>query len=260
MKNYSYPLKQYIPAIASIFLVLNYAMANAELLDIDFDDLTPYEMLPDEYPNNSGVHFSLRGSPPALPRPTTIPFADSTGPLAAFGAEGNLLTAGDHPPIPVYEVEISFDSPIDYFAVTALDNDEGFKVVGYLKGSVISSLTDGTYLGWYQSPDGWFRGPVHRAELGAIGGPLVFDQIVLSKVSGDMAERFENIQVNFIDAQKIDFNHISIDGGFLKLDTTRGYPPLNVNCSEPSHYGRLIVDETGNGTLWVCVENGWIGL
>ena len=52
-------------------------------------------------------------------------------------------------------------------------------------------------------------------------------------------------------------NQISIENGFIKLDTTGGYEPQNIDCSDPTHYGRMVLDETGIGNIWICAEAGW---
>jgi len=45
--------------------------------------------------------------------------------------------------------------------------------------------------------------------------------------------------------------------GYIQLDTVAGAPP-SADCNSTSEYGRMKVDPAGNGTLWVCVQNGWI--
>jgi hypothetical protein len=52
-------------------------------------------------------------------------------------------------------------------------------------------------------------------------------------------------------------NQFSIDDGFIKLDTIGNQQLLDGECSSSSHYGRMVFDETGTGSLWVCSEAGW---
>jgi hypothetical protein len=46
--------------------------------------------------------------------------------------------------------------------------------------------------------------------------------------------------------------------GYVQLDTTSGEPPVT-DCTGPTDHGRIKVDPTGSGTLWVCTELGWSG-
>lgn len=52
-------------------------------------------------------------------------------------------------------------------------------------------------------------------------------------------------------------NQITIDNGFIKLDTSHGTAPSDSSCTDPSHYGRLVADET-DGTIYVCSQAGWV--
>lgn len=53
-------------------------------------------------------------------------------------------------------------------------------------------------------------------------------------------------------------NQISIESGFIKLDTTvTGHSPFAADCSDSSHFGRMTLDAEGSGTLFVCTESGW---
>ena len=52
-------------------------------------------------------------------------------------------------------------------------------------------------------------------------------------------------------------NQMSIDNGFIKLDTTEGIGPFDVDCASSDQHGRLIVDDV-NGLLYVCTEAGWL--
>lgn len=47
--------------------------------------------------------------------------------------------------------------------------------------------------------------------------------------------------------------------GYVQLDTTTGAPPAE-DCLYTADYGRMKVDPTGTGTLWICSEAGWTGI
>ena len=48
---------------------------------------------------------------------------------------------------------------------------------------------------------------------------------------------------------------ISINHGFIKLDTT-SVAPNDYYCSQPAHYGRMVVDAASD-TLYICTASGW---
>ena len=48
-------------------------------------------------------------------------------------------------------------------------------------------------------------------------------------------------------------HEISIETGFIKLDTTDG-PPEDGFCSEPEHSGRMVVDDS---SIFICLVGGW---
>jgi len=49
---------------------------------------------------------------------------------------------------------------------------------------------------------------------------------------------------------------ISVEDGFIKLETTEGATPLGINCSVPSQYGRMLIDNV-NDLLYICSDTGW---
>ena len=49
---------------------------------------------------------------------------------------------------------------------------------------------------------------------------------------------------------------ISIDGGYIKLDTTAGNVPLDADCSLDAHDGRMVVDNI-NDILYICMQSVW---
>jgi len=50
-------------------------------------------------------------------------------------------------------------------------------------------------------------------------------------------------------------SEITIDGGFIKLDTSTERPPA-VHCLENAHEGRMIMDSV-HGKLYICTDVGW---
>jgi len=50
---------------------------------------------------------------------------------------------------------------------------------------------------------------------------------------------------------------ISIEVGYIKLDTTEGTPPLNADCISGVHDGRIVIDNI-NDILYICTQSGWV--
>ncbi len=50
---------------------------------------------------------------------------------------------------------------------------------------------------------------------------------------------------------------VNINGGYLKLDISPDGGPLDTDCQNPPHHGRMIVD-SANSTLYFCTLSGWI--
>jgi len=50
---------------------------------------------------------------------------------------------------------------------------------------------------------------------------------------------------------------ISVNGGFIKLDTTHGSAPDTTDCENVTHDGRMVFDEV-NEVLYICSPSGWI--
>ena len=95
-------------------------------------------------------------------------------------------------------MQISFSGPIDFFSILALDAEEQFTVSGFLAGVLVQSIqpTSSNFVGSRGvSP---FRGPVYQPSLGAIGGPLFFDTIIIGLVGGDGPELYDNIIFNTV--------------------------------------------------------------
>jgi subtilisin-like proprotein convertase family protein len=49
---------------------------------------------------------------------------------------------------------------------------------------------------------------------------------------------------------------IEISGGYISLDVTNGAPPINADCEEPAHEGRMVYDNV-NSVLYICSSTGW---
>jgi hypothetical protein len=78
--------------------------------------------------------------------------------------------------------------------------------------------------------------------------------------TGELTPEFDlgvGVRVVSLTAGKPSANQFSIDDGFIKLDTIGNQQLLDGECSSSSHYGRMVFDETGTGSLWVCSEAGW---
>ena len=52
-------------------------------------------------------------------------------------------------------------------------------------------------------------------------------------------------------------SQISIDGGYMQVDTTDGNTPFGGDCAETAHNGRMVIDDVNN-LLYICTANGWI--
>jgi hypothetical protein len=175
------------------------APAAATATTIDFDSMSHGEVLTTQF---AGVTFSLLGSPPTA---GPVAYALKDGGIAntgaeipaseLFGAFRLAITPGsvaDSIFPPFYDIEIAFADPVDFFAVTVLDAEESFATQGFLGASLIQTAGAVNLLGTRGT--GPFAGPVYRPELGSIGGPLLFDRIVLSLSDGP--EIFDNLSYN----------------------------------------------------------------
>lgn len=54
----------------------------------------------------------------------------------------------------------------------------------------------------------------------------------------------------------VDVTNVAFPSSYVQLDTVAGSPPPS-DCDGVGDYGKMKVDPAGNGTLWICVENGW---
>lgn len=51
-------------------------------------------------------------------------------------------------------------------------------------------------------------------------------------------------------------SQISVEGGYIKMDTTDGGAPPSRDCTVGDHYGRTVIDDVG-GKLYICTQVGW---
>lgn len=49
---------------------------------------------------------------------------------------------------------------------------------------------------------------------------------------------------------------LSVEGGYMKLESTKGVAPEPTHCSLDSHIGRMVSDSLFN--LYVCGAAGWV--
>lgn len=200
-------LKRSLLAIATALLLLALgSAARAELIEINFDELEVGTVITDQY---SGLTFSLLGST-STDGLWVLALEDyRTGEgLNIFGASGNVFTSSelDESDLtavagPIYDVEIVFDEPIDYFSILVLDAEEAITILGYFEGELIQSVDQGTLLG--TKSDSPFRGAVYEITLGSIGGDLLFDRIVLDLTDGNQSlagpEEFDLLRFNTVE-------------------------------------------------------------
>ena len=105
---------------------------------------------------------------------------------------------------PLFDLEISFDAPVDLFSLMAPDAEESVSAFGYLGNTLVQSISQGILLGNYGGTPsgGYFRGSVYRLELGAIGGSLQFDRIVIDLIDGEHPaagpEEFDKVVYNTV--------------------------------------------------------------
>ncbi len=183
-------------------LISPFSLTAAPIL-VDFDDLSTGTEVTSQY---GGVHFSLLGSPP-ITGPRTYALNDANGDTVnIFGATGNAIIPGNVIDTfwgnPLFDFEISFDRPIDFFSIMALDAEETVAANGYLGTTLVQSISQGVLVGNYggTTAGGRFRGPVYSLELGSIGGSALFDRVVIDLVEGSHPtagpEEFDNMVYN----------------------------------------------------------------
>lgn len=85
-----------------------------------------------------------------------------------------------------YDMSFTFDPPIDYFYILALDAEESFAYEAYFEGSLINPLCSVTTIGSssINTPGGSSGGAVKEVICGEIGGSAVFDEFRLTGLGG----------------------------------------------------------------------------
>lgn len=170
------------------------ACAHAVPVSIDFSGLNAGDVVTNQFP---GVSISLLGSPP-IPGPKIYVLEDTSGnPVGVLGATGNAITPGDNvgginPPF--YDMQFSFPGPIDFFQIQILDAEEAVTGNAYLGFDLAQSVHQGTLLGFHSGAV--FNGPVYHMTLGSVGGPALFDRVVIDLTESDGPELFDNLSFN----------------------------------------------------------------
>ena len=183
-------MKKVLFAALLLFIQLNLCgPAKAILFEIDFNDLALGEVLTDQYAT-SNVTFSLLDTPQGE---VLGPVATRDGTYASFG---NMVTPGNNHRDPFYDINISFSQPIDYFSFLAFDADEPVTTKGYYNGSLVQSQTYGPGT----------NEQIYDMQLGAIGGSIFLDTVIIDLVSGTDPnsydggpEWFDNLAFNTAD-------------------------------------------------------------
>jgi len=129
--------KMKLAAIVTALFISPFSLMASPTL-IDFDGLSAGTVVTDQY---SGVDFSLLGAPP-IDGPIAYILDDEDGSsVDIFGATGNAIVPGNVTDgfwgNPLYDFEIAFDKPIDFFSIMALDAEETVSAHGYLGNTLV---------------------------------------------------------------------------------------------------------------------------
>jgi len=185
-----------------VFVIFGLALSGpaASLTTVDFDSFAAGTIITNQFP---GVSISLLGSAP-IAGPRTYALEDTGGnPQYIFGASGNAITPSDNVGAmnpPFYNLQFAFSQPIDYFSLMAIDAEESVSASAYLGGTFVNSISQGNFIGFNVATV--FNGPVYSLELGTVGGPLLFDRVVIS-VQSDGPELYDNLVFNPIPEPEI---------------------------------------------------------
>lgn len=179
-------------ALLLCFLV---SPGHATLVQIDFSSLSPGDVLTNQLP---GVTFSLLGSPPIAG-----PLVVNPGSTQTAGSAGNLITPTDQgSPVccvgPFYDIAIDFASPIDFFSILALDAEanETYTLSAYLGGVPIAAQFSMSIVGSFSIPTS--GGPIRQNALGAMGGLLLFDRVVIDLTNSEGPEVWDDVSFNVV--------------------------------------------------------------
>lgn len=208
------------------FLSLPVSLIAAPVI-VDFDNILPGAVVNNQY---DGVHFSLLGSPPVIGPRAYILDDKNEEVVNVYGATGNAITPGnvidEFMGNPLFDFEIMFDMPIDFFSIMVIDAEEPIAAYGYLDGALTQTDLQGVLMGNYEgtTAGGYFRGPVYNLELGVIGGGFLFDRIVIDLIEGDHPaagpELYDNLVYNPIPEPS---PYILVSLGLISIGFTRLY-------------------------------------
>ena len=163
--------------------------AQAEIVDIDFNELSLGIVLTDQY-EDQGVVFGLVGNAGGLLGPMTVEFPDID-----FSPAGGIMLAptDDNTTNDNWsDIELTFaDGGVDWFSMLALDSDEPVSAFAYRGNQLIDSITF----------SGGGNHQVWDLQLGSVGGPM-FDRVVIDLVTtGNVGpEVYDNLSFNRIPA------------------------------------------------------------
>lgn len=180
------------------FPLLNLSPAGADVVTIDFNNLSPSGIVTDEY-SNLGAMFSLIPSPTETGSPLPPPAGPTTwslGPVDQFGVNGNSILVGPTTTGPFYDAQLDFVRTADYFSIMALDQDRlsDLRIQAYRQGQLLPPTFTTTLVGDIEALP-YVSGPVYRVELGRIGGSEQFDRVVFGGT-----ELFDNLEFNLVTA------------------------------------------------------------
>lgn len=158
--------------IAASMVLAGAGFANAELVTVNFDSFGAGVAITDQI---DGVTVGLLGAPAGSgPKTLQLPnydYSPASG-IAIRPSTSAVTVAGTLGAGPWYDIVFEFDEPTDYFSLLALDANEPVTARAYLGEDLVDAIG--------------FRGgtnfQVWNLELGELGGPIVFDRVVIDIV------------------------------------------------------------------------------
>ncbi|MFL0808843.1 MAG: putative Ig domain-containing protein [Agarilytica sp.] len=189
-----------------------YAYSPEGFTEIPFDALEEAAHINDQYP---GIHFSAYDTD-GTPKPIYAEFHDDP----RYGASEQMYLAPRvYRTDNIYDWEINFDSPVDYFYIRVLDAEEALTIETY-RGNV--------KVGSFPQPRSGNEG--HDFSVGEIGGDLLFDRIVFNVDPGG-PELFDNVKYHTAALATVEVRATNSLGKFdeQRFDiafTTGNFPPV----------------------------------
>jgi hypothetical protein len=162
----------------AIFGAILWTPCFAAPITIDFSNQPAGKIITDQYAGE-GVTFSLLG----MTAPAGPTIFSSSLPGNSLGITGQGLVPGLSSGGTLFDVLLTFSTPVDFISLFALDADdpEVFVLRASRLGIEVADAT-GTTLGSLGPP---VHGPVKFASLGQIGGNLLFDQLIIDLTEGN---------------------------------------------------------------------------